>query len=98
MKKLYRHKTASFEAEQFNPYEEHKTILPEGINGYPSPASDNWAYAGCTFWLRKDGESIDIYNGDWIITEFDGELYVCQNKYFVKIYEEVLINERNDDA
>jgi len=89
----YRRKqvTNDIEAFQFNPLAQHKKELPKGVQGVPSPGSDNWAYLGCEFFVTTiHGHLTPIVAGDWIITEPDGiHHYPCKPDIFEATYEKV---------
>lgn len=82
------------EAVQFDPFGTHKKVLPEGVEGVPSPGADNWAYDGCEFFIRTL-EDIShqvphrVMPGDWIITGVKGERYPCKPDIFEATYEKV---------
>ncbi len=83
--------TKEVEAFQFNPLSKHKTKLPKGVQGNPSPGSDNWAYIGCKFFVTTIHDHLTpIVAGDWIITEPDGvHHYPCKPDIFEATYEKV---------
>ncbi len=69
----YRSKPSACEAVQFDPLGAHKMTLPPGVTGVPSPGADNWAYAGCEFWVvTAHGQRTRVVAGDYVVTEPDG--------------------------
>lgn len=71
----YRKKPVIIEAVQFDPLTVHKIDLPDGVRGIPSPGSDNWAYAGCSFFIDTLEGRIRVEKGDWIIRGVKGERF-----------------------
>lgn len=85
----YRSKPAFVEAVQFDPCGEHRTQLPAGVTGIPSPGADNWAYEGCRFYVTTmQAQQVPIKADEWVITEEDGvHHYPCHPDVFRRRWE-----------
>lgn len=86
---FYRKKPVIIEAVKFDPLEKHKTELPDGVLGIPSPNADNWAYQGCQFYINTLEGKMNVRPGDWIIKGVKGEYYACRSDIFELTYERV---------
>jgi hypothetical protein len=83
----FRKKPVVIDAVQFDPLTTHRYKLPEGVEGVPSPGSDNWSYDGCEFFIKTlEGRHI-VTPGDFIITGVKGERYPCKPDIFEMTYD-----------
>jgi hypothetical protein len=80
----YLRKPGYSEAVQFDPNGVHRLELPKGVTGVHAPGADNWAYAGCTFFVTTiHGQQTKVVAGDYIVTEPDGiHHYPCKPDIF----------------
>ena len=80
----YRKKPVVIDAVQFNPMFEHRTRLPNGVDGIPSHGADNWAYLGCEFFIETLEGRMKVSPGDWVICGVNGEYDPCKDEIFQK--------------
>ena len=90
---LIKKKSPILKATRFDPFCEHRTILPNGIYCIPSPGADNYSYEGCKFFLYHDISNIssewdlDVLPGDYIIKENNGKYIRMPKADFMQSYE-----------
>lgn len=87
----YRRKPTIHEAVQFNPCGAHKMELPKGVEFQWGGHCDNYCYSSCRFFVTTiHGDRIEVFGGDWIVTEPDGEhYYPVKREIFEATYEPV---------
>jgi len=87
----FRKKPVIIEAIQFDPFNEHRLKLPNGVHCINSPGADNYSYEGNVFFvITIHRQRADVVSGDWIIPELDGiHYYPCKPDIFELTYEKV---------
>ena len=84
----FRKKPVVIEAVQFNPSDEHKMKLPDGVIVTKfSPGADNYNYMGFEFGIETLEGTMTVMPGDWVITGVKGERYPCKPDIFAATYE-----------
>ncbi len=85
----FRRKVPVIDAVRFSTWDEHRYLLPDGVEGIPSYSADNWSYVGCKFYLNTPEGRVMVFSGDWIIYDPTAGTYVCKDEIFRATYEEV---------
>jgi len=85
----YRKRPVVISAVQLDPWNAHRYVLPDGVEGVPSYSADNWSYDGCRFFIQTLEGRMEAKPGDWIITGVAGEVYACRDEIFRATYEPV---------